>query len=85
MQTGPECFRVLAGDGRMVEVTLAHHTRRGLGLVGVPPLAVVAEIVAFLTERGEPLTGRTDGQPLSLGAAAGRYPELIEELRARLT
>lgn len=84
MQTGPEAFRVFPLHGPSVEVVLAHHTRRGLGLAGVPPLEVATEMVVFLLERGEPLTGPDHGIPLSLGQAVGRYPECVDELRARL-
>lgn len=79
LQTGPESFRVLLGDGRQVTATLAHHTRRGLGLHGVPPVTVATEIVAFLLEQGDALE---DG--VALGAAAGRYTGFVEELRSRL-
>lgn len=79
LQTGPETFRVLLGDGQQLEVTLAHETRRGLGLVGVPPLQVATEIVRFLAER-DALTG----PELALGPAAGRFPEFVEEITARL-
>jgi len=82
LQTGPETFQVLLGGGRRLDAVLAHHTRRGLGLHGVPPVQVATEIVRFLLER--------DGLPddaveaVSLAAAAGRYPEFVEELRSRL-
>jgi hypothetical protein len=80
LQTGPESFQVLLGGGRIVEATLPHHTRRGLGLHGVPPLAVATEIVRFLLERDA-----LDGDRIALGAAAGRHPEFVEELRSRLS
>jgi hypothetical protein len=79
LQTGPETFRVLLGGGREIVAELPHHTRRGLGLTGVPPLMVAAEIVRFLDER-DALVGPT----VSLGAAAGRFPEFVEEITARL-
>ena len=80
LQTGPESFQVL-GTGRRVEATVGHDTRRGLGLQGVPPVQVATELVRFLLERdGIP---QADG-PVDLGAAAGRYPEFVEEIRARL-
>jgi hypothetical protein len=79
LQTGPETFEVHTGSGPPVPVTLPHHTRRGLGLHGVPPLAVATEIVRFLLERDGLPTG-----PVALGAAAGRYPEFVDELRSRL-
>jgi hypothetical protein len=79
LQTGPETFQVLLGGGRRVAAHLAHHTRRGLGLSGVPPLTVATEIVAFLLERHG-----IEGDEVSLGAAAGRYPEFVDELRSRL-
>lgn len=79
LQHDPEVFQVLLGNGAPVTVRLPHAQRRGLGLHGVPPLTVATEIVRFLLERGEvPEEGTT------LGAAAGRYPEFVEELRARL-
>jgi hypothetical protein len=79
LQTGPETFEVLGVGRDPVSATLSHTTRRGLGLHGVPPLTVATEIVRFLLER--------DGLPageVALGAAAGRYPEFVEELRHRL-
>lgn len=79
LQTGPETFRVLLGGGHEIIAELPHHTRRGLGLTGVPPLIVAAEIVRFLDER-DALAGPT----ISLGAAAGRFPEFVEEISARL-
>lgn len=79
LQTGPESFRVLLGGGRQIEATLAHETRRGLGLAGVPPLHVAAEIVRFLEERDALL-----GPELALGPAAGCFPEFVEEITARL-
>ena len=80
LQTGPESFRVLLGEGRTVDAHLAHHTRRGLGLQGVPPLTVATEMVLFLLERDG-----IEGDEVSLGAAVGRYPEFVDELRSRLT
>ncbi len=79
LQTGPETFRILLGGGHQIEAVLEHHTRRGLGLTGIPPLIVAAEIVRFLEER-DALTG----PQLALGAAAGRFPEFVEEITARL-
>ncbi len=79
MQTGPETFRVLCGDGRALSATVAHHTRRGLGLSGVPPLTVATEMVRFLQEQGATLE---DG--MDLGAAAVSHLGAVEELRSRL-
>lgn len=79
LQTGPETFRVLLGDGRQVTAILPHHTRRGLGLHGVPPLTVAHEMVRFLLEQGEELEGE-----VVLGVAAGRHVGFVEELRSRL-
>lgn len=87
-QTGPESFELLAGDGRRRALTLAHHTRRGLGLFGVPPLQVATEAVRILQERGEGpeiVGAEGDGGPLDLGAAVGRDPFGFEELRVRLS
>lgn len=84
LQTGPESFRVLLGGGRELPATLSHVTRRGLGAHGLPPLTVATEIVRFLVERGA-LPTSTDGEPVSLGAAAGRQPGSIDELRSRLS
>lgn len=81
IQTGPETFDLLLGDGRVRALRLAHHTRRGLGLSGVPPLQVATEAVRILLERGAPLEGDA---PLDLGPALGRDPVGFEELRARL-
>lgn len=86
LQTGPETFQVLAVGRAPVSATLSHATRRGLGLHGVPPLTVATEIVRFLLERdGLPVErdGCQDAE-VALGAAAGRYPEFVEELRHRL-
>jgi hypothetical protein len=80
LQTGPETFRVLLGDGQARTVTLPHHTRRGLGLHGVAPVTVASEIVRFLLEQGEDLP-----EEASLGALAGRHVGFVEELRSRLT
>ena len=85
LQTGPERFRVLLGGGREVTATLAHHTRRDLGLTGVPPLTVATEIVRFLLERDGLGGDGPGGDPVSLGAAAGRHPGFVDELRTRLT
>ena len=79
LQTGPETFRVLLGDGRTILAELPHHLRRGLGLTGVPPLTVATELVDFLLEQDG-----IDGDEVSLGAAAGRYPGFVDELRSRL-
>jgi hypothetical protein len=79
LQTGPETFTVLFGGGRTVRAHLAHETRRGLGLTGVPPLTVAIEIVRFLLEHGEDLEGE-----VALGSAAGRHLGFVEELRSRL-
>jgi hypothetical protein len=81
LQTGPETFTILLGGGRVVTAHLPHHTRRGLGLSGVPPLTVATEMVVFLLERD----GLDGDEVVSLGAAVGRYPEFVDELRARLT
>ncbi|MFA9446960.1 hypothetical protein [Egicoccus sp. AB-alg6-2] len=80
LQTGPEQFQVLLGGGRRIEATLAHHSRRGLGLHGVPPVQVATEMVRFLLERND----LPEAGPVVLAAAAGRYPEFVEEIRARL-
>jgi len=82
LQTGPEEFDVLLGDGQRRRVTLAHDTRRDLGLTGEPPLHVATEAVRILLERGEVLQG--DGEPVDLGPALGRDPVGFEELRVRL-
>ncbi len=88
-QTGPEDFVLFRGDGRQQRLLLAHHTRRGLGLHGVPPLQVATEAVRILQERERPLeaasaTGAPDAV-LDLGAAVGRDPAGFEELRMRLS
>ena len=79
LQTGPETFEVWAGSHRLA-ASLAHHTRRGLGLQGVPPVAVATEMVRFLLERD----ALPAGDEVDLGRAAGRFPELTDELRSRL-
>ncbi len=81
IQTGPETFDLLLGAGRVRVARLAQHTRRGLGLTGIPPLQIATEIVAILSERGEALAGE---DPLDLGPALGRDPAGFEELRVRL-
>ncbi len=81
IQTGPDTFDLLLGDARVRELRLAHHTRRGLGLAGIPPLQVATEAVRILLERGEALDG---DEPLDLGPALGRDPVGFEELRVRL-
>lgn len=88
-QTGPESFELLLGDGHRRPVRLAHHTRRGLGLTGVPPLQVATEAVRILAERG-PLeevlvVAGEAAEALDLGAAVGRDPAGFEELRMRLS
>ncbi len=85
MQTGPETFRAALPDGRLLELRLAHHTRRGLGLPTVPPRAVATEMVCLLLERGALPDGLApDGGVLDLGPATLRFPEAVDELRARL-
>lgn len=88
-QTGPERFELFLGDGRRRTLTLAHHTRRGLGLTGVPPLQVATEAVRILQERGDALEAAVmpgePAPPLDLGAAVGRDPAGFEELRMRLS
>jgi hypothetical protein len=90
LQTGPETFRIL-GDGRDLTATVAHHTRRGLGLHGVPPVQVATELARFLLERGAlpdggaAGTGRAGGdRPVELAALAGRHAGFVDELRSRL-
>jgi hypothetical protein len=80
LQTGPETFRVLGG-GRDLTATLAHHTRRGLGLHGVPPVQVATELARFLLERD---ALPSDGDEVALAAVAGRFPGFVDELRSRL-
>lgn len=87
-QTGPEQFELFLGDGRRRALALAHHTRRGLGLTGVPPLQVATEAVRILQERGESLDvdhSAASDAVLDLGAAVGRDPAGFEELRMRLS
>lgn len=79
LQTGPETFE-LHRPGRPAQtLRLRHHTRRGLGLTGVAPHTVARELLVFLDERGGLPRQETD-----LGAAAGRFPEFVDELRSRL-
>ncbi len=82
LQTSPTGFRVLSGDGAPREVVLEHHTRRGLRVAGIPALTVAEAIVGFLTERGALPTGPG---PVDLGAAAGGFPEFVEDVRSRLS
>ena len=88
LQTGPESFELLLGDGRRCRLRLAHHTRRGLGLAGVPPLHVATEAVRILHERGQldgDLGGCEEGREVDLGVAIGQDPAGFEELRMRLS
>jgi hypothetical protein len=82
LQTGPETFRVLGG-GRDLTATLAHHTRRGLGLHGVPPVQVATELARFLDERGA--LPQEHAGALPLAGLAGRFPGFVDELRSRLS
>ena len=84
LQTGPETFEVWVA-GRRLQARVRHHTRRGLGLTGLPPLQVAAEMVAFLVERDALPADATDAGPVDLGRAVGRFPEAMEELRVRLS
>src|SRR5690625_3979809 len=68
LQTGPETFQVLSGDGHPVTAILTLQTRRGLGVSGVPPLTVATEVVRYLQEHGIVVEDQMD-----LGAAAGRH------------
>jgi hypothetical protein len=78
----PERFTVLFGDGRVHTATLAHRTRRGLGLHGVPPVLVARELVAIVVEAGR--WPESDDEVV-LAAVAGAVPGgFVEELRARL-
>lgn len=79
LQLDPETFRVVVDDGVPRTCRLAHHTRRGLGLTGIPPLTVATELVRFLVEHGAvPADTHFD-----LGAAAGRVPGFVDEIAAR--
>lgn len=85
LQTGPESFTLLRGDGRQQPLTVTAHARRGLGLHGVPPLAVATEAVLLLEELAPELLTAADGDaPLDVVAALGREPTAVEELRIRL-
>jgi hypothetical protein len=81
LQTGAETFRVLLGDGEVVEAILATTTRRALA-PGRPPLQVAQEIVRLGLETGSWPAG-VDG-PVDLGQVAGGTPTGVEELRHRL-
>jgi hypothetical protein len=80
LQTGPETFRVL-GAGRDLTATLAHHTRRGLGLHGVPPVQVATEIARFLLERD---ALPAEGEDVALASVAGSFEGFVDEVRSRL-
>lgn len=80
LQTGPETFDVWV-EGRRLRARLAHRTRRGLEVAGVPPVQVAGEMITFLVERD---ALPDDGADVDLGRAVGRFPEATEELRARL-
>jgi hypothetical protein len=78
----PERFTVLFGDGRVHTATLAHRTRRGLGLHGVPPVHIARELVALIVEHDR--WPESDDEVV-LVAVAGALPGgFVEELRARL-
>jgi hypothetical protein len=80
LQDDPERFRVLRGDGRVTVGLLPHHSRRGLGLPGVPPLAVARELALLLQEHD----ALPDGE-VALVPAAAQVPGFLDEVRARLT
>ncbi|MEX1163706.1 MAG: hypothetical protein WEB03_09005 [Nitriliruptor sp.] len=78
----PERFTVLFGDGRVHTATLAHRTRRGLALHGVPPVQVARELVALIVENDR--WPESDDEVV-LAAVAGAMPGgFTEELRSRL-
>lgn len=78
----PERFTVLLGDGRVHSATLAHQTRRGLGLHGVPPVVVARELVLLIVENGR--WPESDDEVV-LTAVAGAMPGgFADELRTRL-
>ena len=81
LQDGPETFRLLLGDGQVRHVALRTASRRELAPAGAGPLGVARELVAFLLERGVVPPPRG---PVDLAGLAGPFPELTEELRARL-
>ncbi|MCC5949189.1 MAG: hypothetical protein JJT89_12105 [Nitriliruptoraceae bacterium] len=81
LQTGPEHFQVLLGDGIVREANLAAHTRRALG-PGRTPLEVATTIVHLAREQGT--WPREQAGPIDLGRLAGTTPTGIEELRHRL-
>lgn len=85
LQTGPETFQVALPDGRVVQARLEHRTRRGLGLPTVPPPVIATEMINFLAERGSLGADEVpDRSTVELGPATLRFPEAVDELRARL-
>lgn len=78
----PERFTVLLGDGQVRTATLAHHTRRGLGLHGVAPVLIARELVAMIVDAGR--WPESDDEVV-LVAVAGALPGgFVDELRGRL-
>jgi hypothetical protein len=86
VQMDAEDFDVVLDDGTVIRVTLRVDTRAGLGIRGVPPIAVVTEAVGLLEEAeawppapASDVSVRVDVVGLVAGSPGG-----LDELRARL-
>jgi hypothetical protein len=79
LQTGPERFRVMFGDGRQIDAQLAHEFRRAIA-PGVPPLQVATEVFGFAREHDVLPPGATS---VDLAAVIALVPGWVDELRAR--
>ena len=79
LQTGPETFRVMTGDGRPVVAHLGHEFRRAVA-PGVPPLQVAVELLAFAREHD---VVPRDVDRLDLAAVVAGVPGWVDELRTR--
>jgi hypothetical protein len=94
VQMDAEDFDVTLDDGTVIQVTLRVSTRAGLGIRGVPPIAVVTEAVGLLEEAQawppagvstDPAEGPATGSsPVDVVGLVAATPGGLDELRARL-
>jgi hypothetical protein len=80
LQTGPETFRILTGDGQPIEAHLGHEFRRAVA-PGVPPLQVAIELLGFAREHDVMPDGAAQ---VDLAAVVAVVPGWVDELRTRL-